>query len=80
MGNEKARERGIIRVWTLIDIDIVVEPKIRIRQVLKLKEETSLKPSKFEHAPGSIWLASWPWVWEFENRMLAINVVIGMVV
>ena len=49
VGNEKAREEGgIIRVWTLIDIDIVVEPKIRIRQIMKLKEEAFLKPSKFE--------------------------------
>jgi hypothetical protein len=36
-GERKARERGIIRVWTLIDIDIVVEPRIRVRQTMKLE-------------------------------------------
>jgi hypothetical protein len=43
VGNEKARKRGIVRVWTLIDIDTVLGPKVRIREIMRLKEECFLK-------------------------------------
>jgi hypothetical protein len=39
VGNGKARKRGVVRVWTLIDIDTVVRPKVRIQEILRLKEE-----------------------------------------
>jgi hypothetical protein len=39
VGNEKARKRGIVRVWTLIDIDTVLRPNARIQEIMRLKEE-----------------------------------------
>lgn len=39
VGNEKVRRGEIVRVRTLIDIDICTWTKVRIRYIMSLKED-----------------------------------------